>query len=495
MRVLVLPLLIVFLSGQFAFSKSIRVFGGQEDYPPYDIRVSSAVYGTINFAVFGSLLRSNDVYEISPSLVKKWKYDHQAKKYQLTLSDAKFHNGRPINSKDLEFSLVRGFVSKQENYHRIYLSEIQGSEKLKPGMPYRSGMLSGLKLIDEKTIEIKLKSINPVFLLRLTTPLIPLVPREELKDDLYTWKKLPIGAGPYRVEKDFLSKSMELTRVLGEGSEPERIVFDTEIKRTQYDLIFDRSNDGVPAELKKIFSKNPTSVSALFFYRDNPLGENPNFRKAIYYALNRVAICEGFDQFRPAYGLLVPPYAFRKHESNDYDPELAKKHLKKVSPELLKKLIVIGVYTDRVIHPALQIRIDRIVENLKSIGLNVKFEPITEMFPNDKIIKRYTMKMWLKNVDLLDPSMVFASMTSFSPFGVELPETHGEFDRLYHSIVSQKSMVDRFNKIKNLENYIEREFLVIPVLQRYSMYLIRSEVISDLGNQTNPLFMDFSLIR
>jgi ABC-type transport system substrate-binding protein len=477
-------------------AKTIKIFMGGESYAPYDIRVSSSVYGTSNTAIFGFLLKSNDIQEINPGLIHQWNYDYRKKKYFLTVGNEKFHNGREINAKDLEFSIVRGFVSNIKNYHKIYFSDIVGTENLKPGMKFVSGMLSGLKVINDKTIEISLKAVNPSFLLHFASPLITLVPQEELKDDYFSWKKYPIGAGAYKVDNDYRNDVLVLKKVEPTIAKADVVELHTSPKVAEYDLLFDRSDKfKMKGVYKTVYSKYPTSISTLFFYRNNRLGKDLNFRKAIYYGIDRAGVAKGFDQFQPAYELVLPPYTCRKQNNNYYDFEKAKKYINQVPKDLLKSEIVIGVYTDLVIAPALKTRLNRISADLKKLGLNVVFKSNTEQYPTAEVINKYSMKLWSKNVDLDDPAIVFGSMTSLSPFKDEVPDTNGKFDRLYNEVVSQSSIESRFKKIREISSYVDDQSLAIPLLQRYPSYVLNVKTVKDLGAQSKPLYLDISLIE
>ena len=495
LKVIILCLLILFSSFS-SLAKTFKIFLGPESYAPYDIRVSSSVYGTTNAAIFGFLLKSNDVHEINPGLIHQWKFDYKQKKYYLTLGEEKFHNGREINSKDLEFSIVRGFISKVENYHKIYFSDIYGSEKLKPGMKFVSGMLPGVKIVSNKTIEIKLKSINPVFLLHFASPLIALVPQEELSADYFSWKRFPVGAGSYRVEKDYHDDLLILKKINHNLNKADLVELYTSPKLIDYDLLFDRNEKLLMKGMyKTIYSSHPTSISTLFFYRNNSLGNDLNFRKAVYYGIDRFELAKGFQQYRPAFELVLPPYACRKQNSNFYDLDKAKNFIAKVPKNLLESEVIVGVYTDDVTVPALKTRLNRIAGDLKKLGLNVVFKANSDQYPTTEVMKKYAMKLWSKNVDLDDPAIVFGSMTSLSPFKNEIPDTNGKFDGLYNDIVTQSSIESRFEKIKKISSFIDENTLAVPLLQRHPSYMINTKTVKDLGVQTKPLYMDISLIE
>ena len=484
--------------GQNAMSKTLKIFVGDEHHAPYDVKGDTSILGSTNPILFGYLLKANETQEIFPGLIKKWHYDFKNNKYILTLGSDKFHNGREINSFDLEFSLIRGFISDFENYNKIHFSDIAGVEDLKVGMKYKTGMVSGIKVIDQKTIEISLKNVNPIFLINFTVPFVPLVPKEELKDDLYTWKSHPIGAGPYKIESDYKDNVLTLSSVsqLSAGF-PSKIEYHTARKLEKYDVIFDRVV-ATDAEKKfsRVFSKYPAAINSIFFYRDNKFVENINFRKAIYHAIDRDAVAEGGELFKPAYEMLVRPYGGKVEIKNPYNLELAKEYVKKLPKEFFEKEFIVGVYS--VSHAFTPVMIDRVKimsEQLSKLGLKIKFEPNIEKFPTPEVMKKYSMKLWSKVVDLADPAVSFGAMSSFSPYKNEMPDSNGEYDRLYVRATQANTFEGRLKGIQDIANLIEEEALIVPIMQRYVMYRFDPSTVESLGDQARPLFMDISLVR
>ncbi len=260
-------------------TKELYVYTGEDSLAPYDFAIETPVLGTFNPAVFGFLIKANDKQELEPGLIKSWSYDFKQKKYTLVLGDGKFHNGRSITSQDLEFSLLRGFISNAENYHKIQLSDIEGVSSLHPGIVFHTGLVDGIKTIDNKTLEIRLSKPNPIFLLNFTMPFFPLVPIEELKNDYYSWKIFPVGAGPYRMEAPYMDHRVKLTAVSPKGAGAEVIYMDNIRKKNKYDLIFDQvSATEEEKKFQKVLSQYPVSIYSLYLYKTNLNDTNITFR-------------------------------------------------------------------------------------------------------------------------------------------------------------------------------------------------------------------------
>ena len=475
----------------------LYVYTGDDNLAHYDFKIQSPVLGVFNPTVYGLLLNSTDDQELLPGLISEWKYDFKEKKYILTLSNAKFHNGREITAQDLEFSIIRGFISSSENYNRIHFSDIKGITDLKVGMKYKTGMVPGLKVLNKKQLQIELSRTNPIFLLNFTVPFVPLVPEEELKEDYFTWKKWPIGAGPYRVESDYHDHRLKLIAVKPVADRPTAIIMDNARKVDKYDIIFDEviASDK-EKDFEKVFSKYPVSIACLAFYRDNPIDQNLNFRKAIYHAIDRDSLAMNTDQYRAAYEMMVRPYGGRVKPKNPYNVELAKSYLAKVPHELLKDGVKIGVYaTDDHWTPAMKQRIARMTEQFKEIGLKVSFEANSEKFPTPEVVKKYTIKMYSKVVDLADPAVSYGAMSSRSPYRNENPVKGNEYDLAYEKALAANDVETRFHAIQEISTLIEEKAIISPLLQKYAFYRINPNKVKTLGDQAKPLFLDLSKVE
>ena len=65
------------------------------------------------------------------------------------------------------------------------------------------GAIRGVKVVAPDTVEVSLSRPNPSFLHSLVNPFFSLVPIEEMNADYVSWKRAPVGAGPYRVVSGF----------------------------------------------------------------------------------------------------------------------------------------------------------------------------------------------------------------------------------------------------------------------------------------------------
>lgn len=82
--------------------------------------------------------------------------------YKFKLRDAKWSDGKPVTAKDFEYSWLRALNPKTASEYAYILHPIKGAEEYNTGKGSLANV--GIKAIDDKTFEIKLKAPTPYFL-------------------------------------------------------------------------------------------------------------------------------------------------------------------------------------------------------------------------------------------------------------------------------------------------------------------------------------------
>jgi ABC-type transport system substrate-binding protein len=147
-------------------SGEVNILLGDTNEAPYSELAPGRILSTFNAAVLGQLIKTDQNYNLIPGHLESWNWDFHTSEYVLKMRPGlKFHNGKPASAKDLEFSLLRGFFSAQQSFYRTYLSNVDGVNSIRAGSPFKTGLVSGVKIIDELTLRVKLSHPNPSFLL------------------------------------------------------------------------------------------------------------------------------------------------------------------------------------------------------------------------------------------------------------------------------------------------------------------------------------------
>ncbi|MCW5938000.1 MAG: peptide ABC transporter substrate-binding protein [Fimbriimonadaceae bacterium] len=142
-------------------------------------------------------------------LAEKWEVSPDGKTYTFTLRDAKFHNGRAVTAADVKWSLERTANPKLASpVADAYLGDILGVKERIEGS---ANEISGVKVVDDKTVEITLVKPTPYFLGKLTFLTAAVLPKESVPaETAITQVSQMIGAGPFKVKTYLAQQSIIL---------------------------------------------------------------------------------------------------------------------------------------------------------------------------------------------------------------------------------------------------------------------------------------------
>jgi len=153
--------------------------------------------GMVSSQLFASPLRYDENWNPQPYLAKSWEVSKDGQAVTLHLVEgATFHDGRPITSEDVAFSVMA--VKKYGPFKTTF------APILKVDTP------------DTHTAIIRLKTPYPVILLALSPYFMPILPKHIYGDgqDLNTHPALkrPVGSGPFKFVKHDPGKRLVLER-------------------------------------------------------------------------------------------------------------------------------------------------------------------------------------------------------------------------------------------------------------------------------------------
>ena len=147
--------------------------------------------------IFAGLLRFDNAWHPHPYLAEKWEIAKDGLSVKLNLvKDAVFHDGKPITSEDVAFSIMT----------------------VKALHPFKS-MLAPVERVDTPdphTVIIHLKKPHPAILLAMSPVLLPILPKhvygsvEKVKGHPANMK--PIGSGPFKLESFVPGKEIRLVK-------------------------------------------------------------------------------------------------------------------------------------------------------------------------------------------------------------------------------------------------------------------------------------------
>ena len=160
--------------------------------------------------MFSGLVSLNPELEIVPDLAESWDVGEGGTQYTFNLrDDIKFSDGSSVTARDFIYSFNRAANPDTESpVAELYLGDIVGAQDVIDG---NATEISGIKLIDDKTIQINIDSPKAYFLAKLTYP-TAYVLKESNVNSGENWTDNPVGTGPFALERYDLGQILILKR-------------------------------------------------------------------------------------------------------------------------------------------------------------------------------------------------------------------------------------------------------------------------------------------
>ena len=484
----------------------------------------------IEWFLTNAILDIDENFEITDTGIATLNVDPENKKATIKIKDGmKWSDGQPIVADDVIYPYE---VIGNKDYTGVRYSDesakIVGMEEYKAG---KASTISGIKKIDDKTVEISFKEIGQGIFTGGNGLLIYAMPKHYLKDvpikDLEKSEKVRtkvVVAGPYTISSIVPGESIELKanpNYFRGKPKTEKVTIQVvnsqtitaAMKSGKYDIVLD-----IPTELYKTY-KDLDNIDTLgrqeLYYSylgfkmgkyDKSKGENivnPNakmadlkLRQALAYGLDINQMVKAFyDGLREKATSSVPP-VFGKYYPKDlagfpYDPEKAKKLLdeagyKDVNGDGYREdkngkpfeIKIAAMSGGDIAEPLVQFYI----QQWKEIG-------IKGVLATGRLIE---FNSFYDKVEADDPEIdvYFAAWgvgTNLSPF-----ETAGrksmfnytrfasdENDKLMAEVASPKTLTDPNYKpeaYKKWQEYYINQAVEVPLTYRYQLYPVNKRV-------------------
>lgn len=164
--------------------------------------------------IFSGLVSFDRDLQIIPDIAQDWDTSPDGTVYTFHLrSNVLFHDAsRRVTADDFKFSMERALnPDTLSTVGEVYLDDIAGADDFIRG---RADEVSGIKVVDDNTLEITIQEPNSVFLEKLTYPTAFVVDRREVGDSTCfegaQWTLTPNGTGPFKMANWELGQRIEL---------------------------------------------------------------------------------------------------------------------------------------------------------------------------------------------------------------------------------------------------------------------------------------------
>ena len=153
-------------------------------------------------SMFSGLVRIGSDLNVEPDLAASWELDDTGVVYTFTLREGiTFHDGRPITAEDFKYSIERAAdPALHSQTAHSYLGDIVGVTEKLDG---ESEQVSGVEVVDERTVRITIDEPKEYFLAKLTYPSAAIVDRRTVEPLGFDWWMSANinGSGPYRLDR------------------------------------------------------------------------------------------------------------------------------------------------------------------------------------------------------------------------------------------------------------------------------------------------------
>ena len=309
------------------------------------VDVSTAEYVV---EIFGGLVTIDPDLKVQPDIASSWEVSNGGKTYTFKLRDnVTFHSGnaKRVTANDFKYSIERAADPTNASPTAVaYLGNIVG---LKDRFQNKASSVSGVKVIDETTVQIDLIEPSDFFLSELTYPVAYVVDKEQIESNARGWTQKPRGTGPFQLkefkpaEKIVLARNdryhlgvpklSEVVFELAGGNILTRYEND-EIHIGGFPVTQLDSVKGGQSPLSDDYREVPEL--ATFYFTLNPQKapfDDPKVRQAFAMTIDRESINTVllYDAYRVADGFLPPemPGYSESVRSYQYDPAKAKQLL------------------------------------------------------------------------------------------------------------------------------------------------------------------------
>lgn len=434
--------------------------------------------------ILGQLVYTSNSYDLEPGLLESFNWDYDQEAYILKLKEGlKFHNGRKVTAKDLEFSLIRGFFSSSRSFFVAFLNDIEGIESIEGSKKFVSGKVKGLKILNDRTLSVKLRRKNPLFLHSLASPYFSVVPIEAFTDNYEKWKDTPIGAGNYKVKfHNQESKTLTLEKI-NNATSAKQIVLRYGDKPYSVDIEIS------PNEEKKsvVASKKSVSLTSVYFNFNNPIASDIRFRKAINIALDRDKIVKDVNTYNPTHEFLAQHFWGHIETKISRDIEEAKKLLKSVQSIDLSKQYKISVFSEKLGEEKHNNYAQELVRQLAQVGLKIKLVASTDkFFPIDD--KDTLLCLVSLGASIADPLILFGLLNGEkSPMRPHFPLYDKEYEALLNKAQLSKTFEQRVAAVKKLSQYVQDNVWLVPLFEKKLLVSVNSKRVKSVGVQDGGL--------
>lgn len=269
--------------------------------------------GAISAKLFNGLVRIGDDLSIRPDIAERWDVSKDGLTYTFYLRKGiSFSHGREVRADDFKYSFERILNPEKPTPNTWVLERILGAGEFMKG---NACDVIGIRVLDDFTLQIRLRKPFSPFLGLLTMTAAYVVPREVIEQKGYDFSGHPVGTGPFVIDEwmpnreirlikrdDYFDMPAKVSGILYRII-PEDLTAVTEFDLGNIDVL------SIPASEFARYRNDPSKQDLISHMRglntyyvglncSKPPFDNPVLRKAVAYAIDRKKILDSIYEKR-----------------------------------------------------------------------------------------------------------------------------------------------------------------------------------------------------
>lgn len=473
--------------------KTIYLLSGDPDPEDLDPATATGSAATMVGMFYSGLVRFSPNMQIMPDLAESWTTSSDGKVYTFTLREGmEFSSGAPITATEVKKSWERATLQFRESLLvSTYLGDIAGVQEKLDG---RANFISGVKVIDERTLEVTLVGARPYFLAKLTYPTAAVVNHGAV-DIGENWMYSPDSSGPYIMHKYMPGYATILKRNPNYHTQGsiEYLYFFASAGGAPISLYEEGTIDILPLSVENVqrvsqpedelhdqmVSAPSMCTSMLIFNTRQAPMDDPMVRKALIMATDKEALNTSWsNDFNEVAESILPPAMPARLEREPvypFDVEAAREMLKNSSyaGKPLTITLTVGGYSDSP-NEELNVLVEMWRKNL-DIQVKIQYvDPanITQALKNNpgSIISYGWCADYPDPQNFLD--ILFHSESEFNVAGIE----NAELDQILVAARSENDSQKRMELYQQAETLVLTEPLAIPLNHGVSYSIVNPRV-------------------
>ncbi len=441
--------------------------------------------------IYSGLVSFDPQLNLTPDLAESWDISPDGTVYTFHLrTNAKFHDGRAVTAEDFIYSWTRA-ASPELGSDTVltYLGDIVGLPEV---VMSQSSEISGLKALDDHTLQVTIDAPKPYFILKLTYATAFVVDRANVESGP-DWVYNPNGTGPYKLREwknfEYMIYERNPEFYLGQPSIPYVVVtmyqgdsmrmYETgDVDMTGvYVSSVDRFLDPTEPMHNELLTGVDLCTSYVVFDVTQPPFDDIKVRQAFSMAFDRQKYIDVVWHGRtlPARGIFPPalPGFNLNLKGLPYDPEQAKKLLAESKygsnmPPIVFTNAGTGSYVDSDVAAMLQMW-------QQNLGVTVTVENLEPNFYYDQIYAGNHGQLYSTGwcADYPDPEN-FADVL----FHTGSPQNNGKYsnpalDSLLEQARTERDVTKRIGMYQQAEQIIVDDAAVLFLTHSLSYQLVK----------------------